>query len=468
MKGNLRFPIRSLIGASALALSLAAPAFAQSVFTPVAEDFAGALRAAPSEGAAIYPGSTATISGRGLIPGQEITLMRGTTVLNADGPLIVNDEGEVSFDLTVDEEAATGLQPVVAIAENPAAATVVELKVSPQVPLSGEDLFTVESKPVGRGLYQVAYSPKSDALFVTAAVGRPPVAESSISKLDPETLEVVASVNPGAAPARPDGSDGGVFAVYGVDVDDTNGNVWVSVTRQNSAAVYKQDDLSLVKQFDAGSVAHPRDVVVDETRGRAYFSTSFEPHLAVFDTATLEPLDPIEITSTIRRETFGARSVQMDEESGKLFVASINTPEVAVVDLNSGEVRVLALKNLTAGSDAAYDSQEGLIFVVGQGSDNLLIVKEETGEILHDVGVGANPLSVNFDPNQRLAYVTVRGSGTITVVNPEGEIVANLDGGSLPNQVRVLDDGTAYVINKSQGADDAAGDRISRVRPVGE
>ncbi|MFT4013975.1 MAG: ATP-binding protein [Paracoccus sp. (in: a-proteobacteria)] len=464
---NPRHRTRTLLGTSLLALGLAAgPVLADSIFTPTSDVFAGSISADASErGASIYPGTEVTISGEDLIPGQRITLMRGNTVLSADGPLTVDAEGKISFNLTVDSAAATGVQPIVAIAENPAAATVVEMKVSPQIPLSGEEKFTIESKPVTRGLYQVAYSPKSDALFVTAAVGRPPVAESSVSKLDPKTLEVVASITPPAAPAGADGSDGGVFAVYGVDVDDVNGNVWVSVTRQNSAAVYKQDDLSLVKQFDAGSVAHPRDVVVDEARGRAYFSTSFEPYVAVFDTATLEPLDPIQIASTIRRETFGVRSVQVDEAAGKLFAVSISTPEVAVVDLNSGAVRVLALKNLLAGSDAAYDRQEGLIFVVGQDSDNLLIVKEETGEILHDIEVGANPLSVSFDSDSRLAYVAVRGSDTLTVVDPEGKIVANLDGGSLPNQVRVLESGI-YATNKSRGENDARGDRIARISPA--
>ena len=467
MRTTPRHFARTALGASILALTLAVgPALADSIFTPTASGFVGAVSAAAVErGAPIHPGSEVTITGDRLPPGQQITLMRGNTVLNADGPLTVDAEGKISFSLTVDADAATGIQPIVVIAENPAAAMVLDLKVSPDIPLSGEEGFTVESKPVTRGLYQVAYSAKSDALFVTSAVGRPPVAESSLMKLDPATLEVVASVTPGAAPARPDGSDGGVFAIYGLDVDDVNGNVWVSVTRQNTATVYRQDDLSLVKQFDVGTVAHPRDVLVDEARGRVYFSTSFDPEIAVFDAATLAPLDPITIPSTLRRETFGARSLQQDSASGKLFSVSISTPEVAIIDPDSGAVRVLALPNLRAGSDAAYDAQDGLIFVVGQDSDNLLIVSEETGTVLHDVAVGANPLSVAFDPDSRLAYVAVRGADTLTVVNPQGEIVANLDGGSYPNQVRVLENGI-FAINKSRGADDARGDRISHITPV--
>ncbi len=459
-----------LFGASALALSLAAgPALADSIFTPSADVFTGTVSAGAAErGNPVYPGTEVVISGEALTPGQQVTLMRGTTVLNADGPLTVDAEGKLSFNLTVDEEAATGVHPIVLIAENPAAATVVDLKVSPQIPLSGEAGFTVESAPVTRGLYQVAYSPAAEALFITAAVGRPPVTESALVKVNPETLETLASVTPGAAPARPDGSDGGVFAVYGIDVDDANGNVWVTNTRQNTVAVYKQDDLSLVHQFEPGAVAHARDVVVDEANGRVYTSATGTPVIEVFDSASLEKLEPITIPSQQRRAEFSVMSLALDEAGGKLVTVSMSTPEAAVVDLASGEVKVLPVPGLLAGSGVAYDPQEGLVFLTGQGSDNLIILSAETGEVLHDVEVGAGALNVAFDPVSRLAFVSNRGSDTLAVVNTDGEIVANLDGGSYPNQARATADGTVYAVNKSRGEDDAEGDRVWRIRPAAQ
>ena len=467
MTNPLHLP-RRLLGASALALCLAAgPTLADSIFTPSADVFTGSVNAgAAQRGAPVYPGTEVTISGEALTPGQQVTLMRGTTVLNADGPLTVDADGKLSFNLTVDEAAATGVHPIVLIAENPAAATVVDLKVSPRIPLSGEDGFAVDSAPVTRGLYQVAYSPAGKALFVTAAVGRPPVAESALVKLDPDTLETMASTTPPPAPARPDGSDGGVFAVYGVDVDDANGTVWVTNTRQNSVAVYKQDDLSLVRQFEPGTVAHARDIIVDEANGRVYAGATGTPDIAVFDAASLEPLDPIHIPSQQRRAEFSVMSLALDEAGGKLVTVSMSTPEAAVVDLASGAVTVLPVPGLLAGSGAAYDPQEGLVFVTGQGSDNLMIVRAETGEVLHDVEVGAGALNVAFDPVRRLAFVSNRGSDTLTVVDTAGQIVANLDGGSYPNQARATADGTVYAVNKSRGEDDAKGDRIWRISPA--
>ncbi len=459
---------RALLAVPALALAvLAGPALAETIFTKPRVDFAGDVRAGDPNRAPVLRGGKAVIAGEAMLPGQTVTLMRGTTTLNA-APIIVDAEGKFSFPLEIDAEAETGLQPIVVITENPASARVVDLKISPQVPVTGAEKFAVASEPVVPGLYQVKPNAAGDAAFVTSAVGWPPVMQSRLVRIDPETLKIVAEATPAAAPARPDGSDDGVFAVYGLDVDDANGNLWVTNTRQDTTAVYRQSDLSLVKQFAPGAVPHARDVVVDEANGRAYASATGTPEIKVFDTETLEPLDPIVIPSQIRGEAFSTMALDLDEAGGKLVTVSLSTPEAALIDLKSGAVKVMALPGAKAASGVAYDPQDGLIFIASQATDNLLIVKAETGEVLHDVAVGAGPLNVAFEPMGRLAYVANRGAGTITVVNPAGEIVANLDAGSLPNQLRADGKGNVWAVNKSRGEGDEAGDRIWRITPVAE
>lgn len=461
---------RAMLGATAIGLALAAgPVMADTIFTPTSDGFVGDVSTENAAGReAVVPGSKVIISGEELVPGQELTLMRGTTVLNGDGPLVVDAEGKFSFEVQIDEAATTGLQPILVIGEKPAAATVVDLKVSPSVPLSGEDRFTVTSQKVTRGLYQVAYSHKNDALFVASAVGRPPVKESALSRISPETLAVDAQINPAEAPARPDGSEGGLFALYGVAVDDTNDNVWVTNTRQNTVAVYKQSDLSLVKQFEPGAVDHGRDVAYDPVRNRVYSTPVSASQIEVFDAATLEKLDPITVRSGQRGEDFSPMSLALDAEAGTLATVSISTNEAAIVDLASGEARVFDLPGAKSASGAAYDAQGDLLFVASQGTDNLLIINAKDGTVLHDVETGAGALNVAFEPKSRLAYVANRDGGTITVVNTDGEIVANLDGGSLPNHVYADGLGNIWAVNKSKGEDDARGDHIWKITPVAE
>jgi YVTN family beta-propeller protein len=455
-------------GASALILAAmmgAAPAHAQ--FVAPDATYSGRISAAATQAnQPIVPGTEITVSGDGFKPGQEITLSRGGTVLNTDA-YVADAEGKFSSNIQLPADAVPGTHPLLVNVANPSSAAVFELKISPDVPLSGEDKFTQTSQTLVRGLYQSAYSEANNTLFVTSAVGRPPVKESQLLKLDADTLATQAEVTPGAAPARPDGSDGGVFAVYGVDVDDANGNVWVTNTRQNTVAVYKQDDLSLVKQFDVGAVNHARDVVIDAKGGKAYVSATGTSDIMVIDTASLEITGTITPQSAVRGKDFSVGSLQLDPTSGKLYTVSLSTDEAAVIDLASESVeKVFALPGSKGAIGVGYDAGDNLLFVASQGSDNLLIVDAAEGTVLHNVAVGSSPINVEYDATSKLAYVSVRGSGTVTVVNSAGEIVANLDNGSYPNHVVSDGKGHIYAINKSFGAEDPNGDRITRIVPA--
>lgn len=419
-------------------------------------DFNGSVRAS---GGVVKAGDTVEISGIEFKPGQSITLLRGDIALNTT-PYIADAEGRFSGSFALPDNAAIGRHPIVVRADNPDAATVFELKVSEEVPLSGSEKFDAVSNKLVQGLYQAAFSAKSNALFVTAAVGRPPVTQSELLKIDPETLEIIARVTPAQVEGK---TDERVYAVYGVGVDDANGYVWVTNTRDDTAAVYRQSDLSLVKQFEPGLVPHGRDVVVDSKNRRVYASAFGAPIVAVFDAQTLEVLPPIEIQSSVRGETFSPMALNLDAEASLLYTVSMSTGEVAVIDSATGKVnRVFALPNANAASGVAVDAQGRRLFIASQGSDNLLIVDSESGAVLHDVYVGAGAVYVTFDPHSRLAFVPNRAAGTVTAVNSSGEIIANLAGGTFPNHIVTDGRGNMFAVNKSRGADDPDGDHVHR------
>ncbi|PWR17838.1 YncE family protein [Zavarzinia compransoris] len=488
---------RPLSRALILGLLLAPlPAFADGAFeAPI--PFAGTLRVSGEQaGGPIVAGNTVTVQGQGLVAGQKLVLQRGATVLNPGAPLVVGVDGKVSGDFKLPADAAIGIHPIVVIAEQPSAASILDLKVSPLVPVSGADRFEISANRMVRGLYQVAYGENSKALFVTAAVGRPPVRDSALLKVDPTTLEIIARATPAAAPERPrpdpaarpaflggapaapaapgpgPGGEGqqpqgpAVYAVYGVGVDDANGTVWVTNTRQNTVAVYKQSDLSLVKQFEPEAVNHSRDVVVDDKRGRAYVSAAMTSQIVVFDTKTLEKTATIDIPSTKRGDEFQVMSLDLDAAGGQLFTVSQTTPEIAVIDVAAGRVtKVITYEGAKGATGVAYDPVTKRIFVSSFSNDNLIIVDSESGKTLQVVPVGAGALNVEFEPVKRLAYVSNRGSGTLTVVDPDGKIVANLDNGAMPNFAAADGKGTVYAVNKGRGEDESA-DRLTRIRLV--
>ena len=134
------------------------------------------------------------------------------------------------------------------------------------------------------------------------------------ARIEPSDLAIPEPADPPEpSEAYVDGSDGGVFAVYGIGVDAEAGQVWVTNTRQDTVAVYSTEDLSLIKQFEPGTVAHSRDVVA--FGGKAYVTATFEPRVHVFDTETLEELAPIELTSARRGEPSSIASTGADSRA---------------------------------------------------------------------------------------------------------------------------------------------------------
>ncbi len=330
----------------------------------------------------------------------------------------------------------------------------------PKVELKGADQFDVANKPLVPGLYQIGYSAKNNALYATAAVGRQ-VSAAELVKIHPESLEIIAQ-----ATIQPVGDT--VHAAYGIGVDDANDTLWTTNTRTGTIAVYKQSDLSLVKQFDAGTTAHSRDVAIDTQRGKAYVSGR-DPVIHVFDAKTFEPLKAIELPTTSTEE--GAQAMPMslavNAEKGKLCTVSMRTGEVIVINTENDTVeKVFAVANADRASGVGYDPVNDRVLVVNQGTGNLLIVDPNAEKVLHDVYVGGGALNVSYDPASQLAFVAVRGGGTIAVVNSAGELVGNLDGGPFPNHLTVDGKGNVFAVNKG-GNDDGRANNVWRIKAKG-
>ncbi|HEY0275242.1 MAG TPA: YncE family protein, partial [Paenirhodobacter sp.] len=378
--------------ALSLGVLLASTTFlmAQSAFDAPAP-FTGMVRFSGAKGAPIYSGAEVSAAGMGFAPNQSVTILRGNQRLSPD-TLKADAEGKFNFDFALPADAAVGIHPIVVQTDAPDSADVVDLKVSPKIALSGAEKFDITTKKVGRGLYQVAYSEKNKVLFVAAAVGRPPIAESKLYKLDPATLDTLAEVSPAPAPKEGD-RDPGVYAVYGVGVDDAHDAVWVTNTRQNTIAVYSQKDLTLIKQFDVDAVPHPRDVVVDAANGKAYVSSAMNDQVFVFDTKTLEVLPSIALKSAQRGGKFSAMSLALDAKAGKLYTVSMSTPEAARIDLATGAAEILKVPGSTSGSGVAIDPTTGRLFVASQGSDDLIAVDTVKNELAFDTPVGAGALN---------------------------------------------------------------------------
>lgn len=437
---------------------------------PEPHEFSGRFRVESAvPGKPVHAGAGVKVSASGLKPGQTLVLKRGAQDL-LPAPVLVDEKGQASVTFDLPADAAAGIHPVIAILEEPAMVSLVDLKISKEMAYQGEANWAVQAVSPAKGLYQSAYSPKNDALFVTGADFY--TGASELLKLDPKTLDVLARITPAdfpedqklpKKPGKP-GLELTPAGVYGLGLDDKNGRIWVTNTPDNTIAIYNQSDLSLVRQLPPGTVYHSRDVILDPVRNLAFVSSSATSNIYVFDSETFEEKLVITIQSAERGGDFYVMSLALDAEAGELYVASRVSNELAVIDAQTLEVkRVLPIPGAKNATGLDVDPATGRLFVAAQDTDNLLILDRTSGAVLHDVAVGAGALNVEFDAATGLAWVASRQSGSLSAVNANGEVVAHLPGGSYANHISSDGKGAIFAVNKALSPQDPDADYIRRI-----
>ncbi|MGX1738770.1 YncE family protein [Corynebacterium flavescens] len=338
------------------------------------------------------------------------------------------------------------------------------LKVTPANGIAGEDGFDIAKQLVPSGLYQTAYSEKQNSVYVTRSVGRPPLKESTLYKLDADTLEEQANVTPAAV----DGDAAkGLLGVYGIDVNDSKDQVWVTNTRQNTVAVYSATDLKLIKQFDAGIIGHPRDVLVDEVSQKVYVSaprSGGENSLFVLDANNLDAAPtPIAI------DGFNdAMSLDLDTATGDLYTVSLGQPKAAKIETrNDNKTTVWTFKDeeMQTGSGVAIDPDRKRLHITSQGTGNDLVVDTTNGQVLKNIPTGAGALNADYNHEDGVVYVANFGANTVSVIDAETlEIIASIDAGNSVNHVQSGKGGNVYAVNK--GAIDKDGKSYNQVTKI--
>ena len=329
--------------------------------------------------------------------------------------------------------------------------------ITPDNKLYGTDEYTVQEAELPAGVYQSRYSASENALFVTRTDFSADGKVSGLMKVNPDTLEVTNEIQPAT-----DDIDGRVF---GVGVDDKRGLVWTTNTLGNSVAVYRASDLSLVKQFPADIINHARAVVVDQSTGKAYASSplSETDSIAIFDGDTLKH------EGSLATPGFGnAMGLQLNQKTGDLYSVSLRAPKAVKVNVRTGASTVYELPAdmVSRGSSVAVDPETDTLYVASQGTNNVLAYDMENQKVLADIKTGAQALAVVYDPASKKVYAVNRTAGTLTVIDPTtNKKVANLDAGSLPNDVSFDNEGRIFVVGKASRGGASEMDSIHRYTP---
>lgn len=398
----------------------------------------------------------------GNLPEGAVLEKLGTAANNwISEPITATDGVAAASGLTISDEPGEDIIAEVRIGDNTVTVNSGS-KVTGDASALNAHEFDTQRLDLASGLYQSAYSPKSDSLFVTRAVGRPPIKESTLYKVNPNTMEVVAEVTPDVV----EGTEG-LYAVYGVAVDDVHNAVWVTNTRQNTVAVYSQDDLSLIQQFEADSTGHSRDVVIDEETGLAYVSSPRNAggYIDIYD------IEQGKIGSIQLGDDFGSTmSLDLNQETGELFTVSLENPKAAKIELrNDNAATIYDVDGLDTGSGVAFVPSTRELWVVGQNSGEAVAINVDSGEVANRVTIGAGALNAEYEPVSNTIFVVNRTDGTVTVIGAAShKILGQLadEPGGLVNHLEADGKGNVFSVNKaSEGEDGATTNRLVKITP---
>ena len=312
------------------------------------------------------------------------------------------------------------------------------------------------------GQFQVAYSKKTNKIWVAGTADRDEHV-STIARIDANSLKIEAVAE---LPIVQDAKGYSYEGAYGITVDDEEGTVWVTSTRDNSVAVYDQATMKQLwtnaglSKDDPNWIEHPREVRVDHESGKAFVTGRF--FVSAIDLKTKQ-VEKIQLEGA---PDGGTRYISMNilVDGGKLYVPERTGGKLFVIDTKTFKVeKTISVKGDKDGevrpSDVAIDHSQNEIYVSSQGvkgeNSGVSVYDATTHEFKKFIPFGTQALSLDNDEANDLVYVTDFGTGKVGVIDggAADKLIAEvaMNGGKATDLV-VLPNGSVIAVDKQAGA----------------
>ena len=312
------------------------------------------------------------------------------------------------------------------------------------------------------GQFQVAYSKKTNKIWVAGTADRDEHV-STIARIDANSLKIEAVAE---LPIIKGDSGYSYEGAYGITVDDEEGTVWVTSTRDNSVAVYDQATMKQLwtnaglSKDDPNWIEHPRSVLVDHESGKAFVTGRF--FVSAIDLKTKQ-VEKIQLEGA---PDGGTRYISMNilVDNGKLYVPERTGGKIFVIDTKTFKVESsFDTKGDAEGevrpSDIAIDHSQNEIYVSSQGvngvNSGVSIYDATTHEFKKFIPVGTQALSLDNDEANDLVYVSDFGTGKVGVIDggAADKLIAEVAmNGGKANDLVVLPNGSVIAVDKQAGA----------------
>lgn len=306
------------------------------------------------------------------------------------------------------------------------------------------------ARPVGVGLYELAYSPARQSLYVAVSGGfdeqAPP---ARVAHLDPATLQEQSSL------LLP-------YKVFGLALDEGQGRLYAGHSLEGRISVIDVQRWGRLADIEvspkppgAQRAEHDLRALVLDTAARRLYVPGLSAEGSVL---FVIGLDSLRVEARLDGLGFYPTGLALDAEGGRLFVSNMGGE---IIQIDTQALRITQrwrIGGLEQPVGLAYDAARNRLYVADQGmasirdwqarvlpgfvsrhdGNRILALDASDGRVLAEVPTQANPLALHVESSQGRVYVTERGAGSVAVFDVDTlERLQDWHTGDLPNSLAV-------------------------------
>ncbi|ANF57420.1 YncE family protein [Halotalea alkalilenta] len=302
----------------------------------------------------------------------------------------------------------------------------------------GED-SRVLRRELSHGVYEVAYSPSRDSLYVAAAQRFNDGEGGVLFELDPRTLEEKRRIE------LP-------YKAFALALDDARGRLYVGDTMDASVSAVDLDSGTLVGSLRFAEKApgeqyypvHPRMLRLDANAQRLYVTAVADPgKLYVVDTTDMS------LAGTVEGLGKWTAGLTLDPSRQRAYVSNFDG-QIVVIDTATLEVDARYAAGGTQPTNLALDESGQRLYITDQESGDVVVLNAADGAPVTRIASGAGALSLTFDGAHRWLFVTNREAATVKVFDAESyTLLETFELPTHPNSLAVDDaSGSLFVTIK--------------------
>lgn len=299
-------------------------------------------------------------------------------------------------------------------------------------------------KPVGKGAYEMAYSPTEQALYLATSQSRTLDKGGVVYRLDPTTLEITQVIHNDVKPFGAAINTKTNTLYFGNTVNSA-----VTAIDAKTAEVKGRLVLDPTKRSETTRPLQPRELAVDEATNTVYIGgLGKESVVWVVDGETLK------LRATITGLGKMNTGLALDAAAKRLYTTNADGEFITIDTANNS---VVSRKKLQEEGEHMYlnlalDTANHRAFVTDSKQAQVLVVDTNNGNVTHKIDAPKS-LAVLFNPARNEVYVTHREAGSVSIIDAKSyKVVKTVETPTHPNSLALSADGKTLYVSVKQAS----------------